>query len=127
VFHANNADYANRANYADLAEIYSVKGDADIGTLVQVSKSDEFELEVYNNYPFRPVGVVSKQPGFILNAADEGKKHHKPIALKGKTPVRVVGSVKKGDPIVPGVDGHAKVAGFGDTLNVFAYALEDNK
>jgi hypothetical protein len=47
------------------------------------------------------------------------------IALKGRVPVRVLGSVKKGDRLIAGNNGCA-VPGIPHANDVFAIALESN-
>ena len=47
------------------------------------------------------------------------------IALKGRVPVKVTGTIKKGQKLVAGTDGTAQ-AGYGNTSDVFAIALETN-
>jgi hypothetical protein len=47
------------------------------------------------------------------------------IALKGRVPVRVTGSILKGQRLVAGNNGTAQAA-MGNTADVFAIALESN-
>jgi len=47
------------------------------------------------------------------------------VALKGRVPVKVIGSVKKGDRLVASNQGCA-VAGVPHSSDVFAIALESN-
>jgi hypothetical protein len=56
-----------------------------------------------------------------MNSELEGGTY---IALKGRVPVKVIGSVNKGDRLVAGNDGYAQVAV--DKSDVFAVALETN-
>jgi hypothetical protein len=59
----------------------------------------------------------------MMNSELEGGTY---IALKGRVPCKVVGSVKKGDKLVAASNGCATVS---DSLNehkVFAIALESN-
>ena len=52
-------------------------------------------------------GIVSTKPAFLLNAEEDGL----PVALCGRVPVRVIGTVNKGDKIyLSEVDGVGIVA-----------------
>jgi hypothetical protein len=86
------ASTATSAQYADLAELYTTKESYDVGTLVQISTSDLYDIEKNVNDAF---GVISDKPGFVLDDGIEGL----PVAMVGKTPVKVVGAIKKGDKI----------------------------
>jgi len=83
---------SSSAKYADLAEMYSTKEKYSVGTLVQISSSDNYDIEENTNNIF---GVISDKPGFILDKGVDGL----PVAMVGKTPVRVIGKIKKGDKI----------------------------
>jgi hypothetical protein len=67
----------------------------------------------------RAIGVVSTSPAYMMNSELIGGTY---IALKGRVPVKVFGSVNKGDQLVAGNDGTAIVG----NNNVFAVALETN-
>jgi hypothetical protein len=83
---------SSSAKYADLAEIYTSKDNYSVGTLVQISTSDDYDIEENVNNIF---GVISDKPGFILDKNIDGL----PVAMVGKTPVRVIGKLNKGDKI----------------------------
>ena len=91
---------AAEARYADLAEKYTTDQEHIAGTIMMVCEHPEHDLEPCHSNGF-PVGVVSTAPAFVMNSACDGQA----IALKGRVPVRVVGSVKKGDLIYAGNDG----------------------
>ena len=42
-----------------------------------------------------PVGVISEKPAFLMNSEGDGQA----IALKGRVPVKVIGTINKGDII----------------------------
>jgi hypothetical protein len=65
---------------------------------------------------------VSANPGFMMNKDLEGGTY---IALKGRVPVKVTGSVQKGQKLVAADDGTA-VAAVPHANDVFAIALESN-
>jgi hypothetical protein len=111
---------ALRARYADLAEKYLTDREYEAGTVVSVGGSAEVTACSVND---RAIGVVSTNPAFMMNKDLEGGTY---IALKGRVPTKVIGSVKKGDKLVAGENGSAKVASVNEMFNVFAVALEDN-
>jgi hypothetical protein len=80
---------------ADLAEIYSSHQKLEKGELVMLS--DRKEVERTEDGGSDAIGVVSTDPGSILNADQNGY----PIALEGKVPVKVNEKVEQGDYIVP--------------------------
>ena len=125
-----HADLATQAKYADLAEIYIVKNSSSIkeGTVLSVCPKTKWELEeCLVECSSSVVGVLSSQPGFTLNGKDEKKENALPVALKGKNPVRIVGTIKKGDPIVSYLNGTARKAKHVSELCFsFGIALESN-
>ena len=64
-------------------------------------------------------GVISTQPAFLMNNAIDGQD----IALVGRVPVRVVGSVSKGQPVFVANNGCASANGQGKIVGI---ALETN-
>lgn len=90
------------AQYADLAEIYITDQQYKIGTvLCQYLESDEYELtECIEECSLNVIGVISEKPGVILNSKDKDKENAQPVALTGKTPIRIVGAIEKGDILV---------------------------
>lgn len=110
---------ATSARYADLAEKYLADSDYPIGTLMCVGG----EKEVTQSYlASRPIGVVSKNPAYMMNSDLEGGTY---VALKGRVPIRVIGSISKGQPLVPSyVGGVAHQGTWND--NYFAVSLESS-
>lgn len=96
---------AVQAQYADLAEKYSCKNEYPAGTLMGVSQDPEYDIDILTSFDSY-VGIVSENPGFLLNSVEEVQGPA--IALKGKINVRVIGQIKKGDFIVPTTNGLAK-------------------
>lgn len=112
---------ATAARYADLAEKYLADKDYEAGTVVSVCEHGEHEVEACQ-WGQRAIGVVSTNPAFMMNKDLEGGTY---IALKGRVPCKVSGSVKKGQRLVAGNDGTA-VAAVPHANDVFAIALESN-
>jgi len=90
------------ATYADIAEIYSSDAEYEPGTVVMFGGSAEVTL-AKGFATTKLAGVVTTNPAFVMNNMAEGIA----IALKGRIPVKVEGTVSKGDFIVasstPGV------------------------
>jgi hypothetical protein len=107
--------------YADLAEKYSCSNKLPIGTVVAVSESDEAEVERCSiDCDPTYVGVVSKNPGFLMGERQGGLI----TGLMGKLPVSVVGVIKKKDFIVPTTDGCARAGVPGEEACRIGISLE---
>lgn len=112
---------ATAARYADLAEKYLADRDYEPGTVVSVCEHEEHEVEACK-WGQRAIGVVSTNPAFMMNKDLEGGTY---IALKGRVPCKVIGSVRKGQQLIAGNDGTA-VAAVHHANDIFAIALESN-
>ena len=90
--------------------------------MVCIGGVKEITAATYGN---RAIGIVSGKPGFIMNSQLEGGTL---VALKGRVPVKVQGTVKKGDKLVPAQNmfGAASAANKSDT-DYFAIALQDHQ
>lgn len=111
---------ATAARYADLAEKYVTDKEYDVGTVIAVGGEAEVRATVFGD---RAIGAVSANPAYMMNSELEGGTY---IALKGRVPVKVIGSVRKGDRLVAADNGHAAVAAFHQYVDTFAIALESN-
>lgn len=107
---------ATVARYADLAEKYTTDSVYPIGTVIIVNTSDESESTQSTTYSQLVLGVVSEKPAYLMNSESEGQA----LALRGRVPVRVIGTVRKGDTLVSAPNGVATVG----EINRFAIALE---
>jgi hypothetical protein len=110
---------ATAARYADLAEKYLADKEYESGTVVTVGGEKEVTACQEGN---KVLGVVSTNPAFMMNKDLEGGTY---IALKGRVPVKVIGSVVKGQGLIAGHNGTA-VAVSSNTVGIFAIALESN-
>ena len=118
---ANNFNgTALQAKYADLAENYLADAEYPIGTVLMVGGDKEVTA---CQVGFRAVGPVSEKPAYLMNSELDGGTA---VALKGRVPVRVTGSILKGQRLVAGSNGTAQAA-MGNTADVFAIALESNE
>ena len=65
-------------------------------------------------------GVVSTQPAYMMNSGAGNNDSHPFVAMTGRTPVRVTGTVNKGDRLVSSsVKGTARAAQTGESINPF--------
>jgi len=113
---------ATTAVYADLAEIYATDTEYPIGTVVKIGGSAEVTAAIYGD---RAIGVISANPAFLMNNSAEGQ----PVALKGRVPVKVQGTVRKGDKLIPAqnIFGAASTIIDKNDPDYFAIALEDHQ
>jgi hypothetical protein len=90
---------AASAFYADLAERYEADSEYDEGTVLIIG--GEKEVTVTSMFAdTRVVGVVSKNPAYLMNKDAGNDETHPAIALKGRVPCKVIGHVNKGDLLV---------------------------
>jgi hypothetical protein len=95
-----------QATYADLAERYEADAIYPAGTVVKIG--GEKEITATTSAEDTDVfGVISTAPAFGLNAAAGDSDSHPYVAIAGRVPVRVIGSVRKGQRLVT-----SDVAGF---------------
>ena len=72
----------------------------------------------------RVAGVVSTNPAHLMNAGVTGE-HVVTVALIGRVPVNVIGTVRKGDTMVSAGDGRARADADPRVATVIGKALED--
>ena len=93
---------AATANYADLAEKYQSDEQYEYGTVLAFGDISEVTISTKAN-DTRVAGVVSKDPAYLMNSELDGIA----LALQGRVPCKVTGTVKRGDLMVtsaiPGV------------------------
>ena len=93
------------ATYADLAEKYVADATHEPGTVLEFG--GEFEVTLANTFDStRVAGVVTTNPAYTMNNECEGA-HVATIALQGRVPVKVTGTIAKGDLLVSASNGHA--------------------
>jgi hypothetical protein len=103
---------ATAAKYSDLAERYTI-GDCckpEPGDVVVICEHDDHDICLaIDDADDRVLGVVSTNPAFMMNK-EAGDADSAPyIALRGRVPVKVCGTVKKGDLLITcGIDGCAR-------------------
>lgn len=111
---------ASSAAYADLAENYLPDTVYEVGTVMVIGGDAEVTASTWGQ---RAIGVISDKPAYLMNKDLTGGI---PVALKGRVPVKVIGSVRKGDRLIASNQGCA-VAGVPHSSDVFAIALESNQ
>lgn len=111
---------ATTAQYADLAEKYTTDVEYEAGTVLAVAINGDAEATQTWQSGQRVLGIISTNPAFLMNDEADGQA----IALRGRVPVKVVGPIRKGQPLICNQDGKGM---YGDTGNSFAIALETNE
>jgi hypothetical protein len=116
---------ATSALYADLAEKYVADAEYVPGTVV-VFGGDK-EVTVSSTDADRAVaGVVSTNPSYIMNGGLEAE-HVATVALTGRVPCRVTGTVRKGDLMVSAGYGLARADADPRVGTVIGKALENHE
>jgi hypothetical protein len=90
---------ATAALYSDLAERYASDAVYEAGTVVSFGGANEVTQST-EMYDTRVAGVVSANPAHLMNAEAGTNETHPAIALSGRVPVKVMGTVRKGDLMV---------------------------
>jgi hypothetical protein len=114
------------ALYSDLAERYAADAHYEPGTVVEIGGIQEItiaSLELSD----KVFGVISTQPAYIMNDKAGSDETHPAVALQGRVPVKVIGTVNKGDRLVSAGNGRARAATAEEItpFNVIGRALVD--
>jgi hypothetical protein len=116
---------ATSAQYADLAEKYVADAEYTPGTVV-VFGGDK-EVTVTSTDADRAVaGVISTNPSYIMNGGLEAE-YVATVALTGRVPCRVTGTVRKGDLMVSAGYGLARAEADPRVGTVIGKALENHE
>lgn len=97
---------ATSSQYADLAEFYSADAEYAPGTVVSFGGDREVTLTTQDSDPC-VAGVVSTNPSYIMNAGIFAEFSTQ-VALTGRVPCRVTGTVTKGAMMVSAGNGIAR-------------------
>jgi len=110
------------AQYADVAENFSADSQYAPGTVVALGGAEEI-TRVNEEASEQVFGVISEKPAYLMNA---GLEDGLPVAVTGRVPVRVLGTVNKGDRLVSAGNGLARAAQPGEAtaFNVIGRAIE---
>lgn len=116
------------AQYADLAERFSADAIYSPGTIVQIGGVNEITLAV-DELSDAVLGVISTNPAYTMNDTAGTDITHPAVALSGRVPVNVIGTVQKGDRLVCAGAGLARAAVSNEItpFNVIGRSLVDKK
>ena len=96
---------ARQAKYADIAERYYADSVIEPGSVVVFGGDKEITQTNILADP-RVAGIISTEPYLIMNSPhreeEKTDEYHPPVALAGRVPCKVQGTVKKGDIMVSG-------------------------
>lgn len=110
---------ATQARYADLAEKYTTSEEYPTGTVMMVSDTTDSETTACQRLKI-PVGVISAAPAYLMNSESAGQA----LALKGRVPIRIIGTITKGDYVYADADGVAHNSPIDS--NIVGIALESS-
>jgi len=105
---------ATSAQYADLAEMYLADADYPPGTVLIFGGEQEVTAQI-QSHSTAIAGVVSENPSHLMNAGLQGK-HVAAVALMGRVPCQVQGTISKGDLLVA-----SDIAGVAQRLDAAQY------
>ncbi len=101
----NITGLSSSAKYADLAERYTADADYEAGTVVELGGTEEV-TQTKRHRSVAIAGVVSTDPAYLMNS---GLENGVSIALLGRVPCKVIGTINKGDILVSSsTPGHAE-------------------
>jgi hypothetical protein len=123
VYAVTFAGTALEAQYADLAENYVADAEYEDGTVLDFGGAHEVTLST-GSVATRVAGVVSTNPAYLMNSDCKGH-FVSAVALQGRCPVKVTGTIQKGDLLVSAGNGRAKAAVTPSVGSVIGKALED--
>jgi hypothetical protein len=109
------------ATYADLAEYYEADDVYEPGTVLEFGGNKE--VTIAQDGTTRVAGVVSTNPAYAMNANCQGIAVA--IALQGRVPTKVRGTIHKGDMMVSGGNGFARPSSAPQMGTVIGKALEN--
>jgi hypothetical protein len=110
------------ATYADLAEYYEADQHYEPGTVLAFGGGKE--VTIAEDGTNKVAGVVSTDPAYVMNTQCEGE-HIVALALQGRVPTKVRGTIRKGDMLVSGGDGYARPANNPGMGTVIGKSLEN--
>lgn len=118
---------ATSAQYADLAEMYCADDFYPPGTVVEFGGTSEITITT-TTHSTRVAGIISTNPSYLMNSTIACEVNAVEVALVGRVPCQVVGTIRKGDRLVS-----SKVPGTAQAMNTVLYepgcivgkALED--
>jgi len=114
------------AQYADLAERFAIDNPQEPGTIVALGGAKEI-TKVSDELSNKVFGVISTRPAYLMNSKAGDNASHPAIAVSGRVPVKVIGTIKKGDRLVSAGNGMARSASTGEAnyFNCIGRSLQD--
>ena len=100
---------ASSAQYADLAERFESDEILLPGTVVELGGAAEI-TKAKKELTGEVFGVISTRAAYLMNAGAGNNDTHPAVAMQGRVPVRVIGTVSKGDRLVSAGNGLARSA-----------------
>ena len=110
------------ATYADLAEYYEADRHYEPGTVLAFG--GDKEVTMADTGTTKVAGIVSTNPSYVMNSSCPGE-HTVALALQGRVPCQVRGSIKKGDMLISAGNGFAHTAPFPILGTVIGKSLEN--
>ena len=110
------------ATYADLAEYYEADAIYLPGTVLAFGGNKE--VTIAEDGTNKVAGVVSTDPAYVMNMKCKGE-HIVALALQGRVPTKVRGTINKGDMLVSGGDGYARPSASPQMGTVIGKALQN--
>jgi hypothetical protein len=105
---------ATTAQYADLAEIYVADNSYGPGTVVEFGGNNEITVTTAT-HSVQVAGIISTNPAYLMNSA-QASENALEVALVGRVPCSVVGTIRKGDRLVS-----SDTPGVAQALNINLY------
>jgi hypothetical protein len=115
---------ATSAQYADLAEYYSSDSVYPPGTVVDFGGPAEVTLST-KDMSTKVAGVISTEPGFLMNSVWDGGGKVVALALAGRVPCLVKGNISAGDMMVSAGNGYARAESSPKIGSVIGKALSN--
>lgn len=117
---------ATTALYADVAERFAADEYLAPGTVVELGGPAEI-TRAREELTESVFGVISTNAAYLMNGGAGQDDTHPPVAMTGRVPVLVTGSVSKGDRLVSAGEGKARAARPGEAtaFNVIGRSLVD--
>jgi hypothetical protein len=117
---------ATTALYADVAERFAADEVLVPGTVVELGGINEI-TRAKDDLSDTVFGVISTRPAYTMNGGEGDDDTHPAVAMTGRVPVQIIGTIKKGDRLVSAGNGIARAANPGEAtaFNVIGRALVD--
>jgi hypothetical protein len=109
-----------------LAERYEAESTVEPGTVVHFGGSKEIK-ECDEDMCSRVAGIISTAPAYMMNSDAGNDETHPYVALKGRVPCKVQGTVQKGDMMVSAGNGKARAEANPTMGSVIGKALADSE